>query len=649
MRARTPRQDARTLFTQVRRLWRPNGMRWRLACGGTLSCVIVMVAVGMAWAGMARQPSARATGRAASISQQFANGPLIALSFPALWWPGIDYDLLRPMQGLLASSPRTAAVGSSDRVEKTSARDHGPVLRPRFRMAPTEPPRIWRLAADLASGLIAPLGVHPADTTDVTFRVSLSSSGAEGNGDSFHPSISADGRVVAFLSSATNLVEKETRNIQVFVRDRNTDETTLVSVPTGGGQANGMCPWACISADGRYVAFDSLADNLVPGDTNGLDDPWKGKDVFVHDRVTGVTTRVSVSSTGGQGNEASGHPSISADGRYVAFASFADNLVPGDTNPLEDVFVHDCVTRETTLVSVPTGGSEPGDGISDEPSISADGRFVAFASWAELVPGNDYPWPRIFVHDRETGRTTPVSVVTGTTQEANDSCEDPCISADGRCVAFASDADNLVPGDTNGCRDIFVHDLLTGQTARVSVGPGGAQANGPSMHPCINKDGRYVAFWSEADNLVPQDTNGCWDVFVHDRLTGQTTRVSVSSIGAQGTVPHWWKGWVSISADGRYVAFDSIADNLVPADTNDVSDVFIRDRFCLVKPPGDMNQDGKVDEYDFAGMVAAWNDKHAKRHWNKAADLNGDNDLTYEDVQLYAQWLLRWLRARQWP
>ncbi|MGD9519826.1 MAG: TolB family protein, partial [Armatimonadota bacterium] len=298
--------------------------------------------------------------------------------------------------------------------------------------------------------------------------------------------------------------------------------------------------------------------------------------IFVHDRLTGETTRVSVSTGGGQAKKASHFPSISADGRCVAFESYASNLVPGDTNGSEDIFVHDRLTGETTRVSVSTGGGGA-NGPSGWPSISAEGRYVAFIGfgWADnLVPGDTNDTNDIFVHDRLTGQTTRVSVATGGGQ-ANDWSEGPSISADGRYVAFHSSADNLVPGDTNGHEDIFVHDRLTGETTRVSVATGGGQANQGSWEPSISADGRYVAFHNLASNLVPGDTNGSEDVFVHDRVTGQTTRVSVSTGGGQANGE---SGKPSISADGRYVAFESLASNLVPGDTNGVEDIFVHDR-----------------------------------------------------------------------
>ncbi len=240
-----------------------------------------------------------------------------------------------------------------------------------------------------------------------TTRVSVNSTGAQGNGHSAYPSISADGRFVAFASGASNLVPGDTGYWDVFVHDRQTGTTTRVSVSSTGTQSNDNSGDPSISADGLYVAFTSSAQNLIPGDTNGR------ADVFVHDRQTGTTTRVSVNSTGTQGDFNSWRPAISANGRYVAFISDATTLVPGDTNGRADVFVHDRQTGATTRVSVSSAGIQ-GDGFvegSSTPSISADGRFVAFASGASnLVPGDTNNQKDVFVHDRQTGATTRVSV-----------------------------------------------------------------------------------------------------------------------------------------------------------------------------------------------------------------------------------------------
>jgi len=419
----------------------------------------------------------------------------------------------------------------------------------------------------------------PQTLVGVTERVSVASDGTQGNDWSSPHSISADGRYVVFISGATNLVVGDTNESwDIFVHDRVIGETTRVSVASDGTEGNdtsGFGGLTTISGDGRYVAFDSLATNLVVGDTNGY------SDVFVHDRETGETTRVSVASDGTQGNGFSFCPSVSADGRYVAFESNATNLVEGGTNGYENIFVHDRVTELTTLVSVASDGTQ-GDYSSVIPSISADGRYVAFFSWAtNLVAGDTNGFEDIFVHDRVTGKTTRVSVASDGTQ-GNSISSSPSISADGRYVAFDSVSTNRVVGDTNGSCDIFVHDRVTVETTRVSVASDGTEGNDSSglyMGTTISEDGRYVAFYSDASNLVLGDTNGYGDIFVHDRVTGDTTRVSVASDETQGDGD---SRCPSISADGRYVAFDSYASNLVVGDTNDTTDIFVRDREGLV-------------------------------------------------------------------
>jgi Tol biopolymer transport system component len=409
-------------------------------------------------------------------------------------------------------------------------------------------------------------------TTGTTTRVSVASDGTQGDNWSGSPAMSADGRYVAFRS-ASNLVPGDTNGYHdIYVHDRQTGNTTRVSVASDGTQGNegsGVNP--AISADGRYVAFISLANNLVPGDTNG----WF--DVFVHDRQTGDTTRVSVASDGTQGNGSSATPAISADGRYVAFFSYAFNLVPGDNNLFDDIFVHDTQTGQTTRVSVASDGTQGNDNSAPAPAISADGRYVAFSSLAtNLVPGDTDGYYDIFVHDRQTGQTARVSVASDGTQ-GNESSGLSAISADGRYVAFDSYASNLATGDANGYKDVFVHDRQTSQTTRVSVASDGTQGNGASGYRhAISGDGRYVAFSSEASNLVPGDANGYEDVFVHDTQTGQTSRVSVASDGTQGNGTSGYG--LAISGDGCYVAFSSEASNLVPGDTNDYEDVFVHDQ-----------------------------------------------------------------------
>ena len=408
-------------------------------------------------------------------------------------------------------------------------------------------------------------------------RVSVDSVGNQGNDGSFNSSFSADGRFVAFDSDASNLVRGDNNNSQdIFVRNLLTNTITRVS---SGDQGNSNSSYPSISADGRFVAFQSQANILVRGDTKNP------TDIFVRDLLTNTTIRVSVDSAGNQGNDSSYSPSISADGRFVAFGSKAFNLVPGDTNNSGDIFVRDLLTNTTTRVSVGSAGNQ-GNSNSSYPSISADGKFVTFSSDASnLVPGDTNNSGDIFVRDLLTNTTTRVSVDSAGNQ-GNDSSYRPSISADGKFVAFSSNASNLVPGDTNNSDDIFVRDLLTNTTTRVSVDSAGNQAIGISRAaPSISADGRFVVFNSTSTNLVPGDTNANGDVFVRDLSTNTTTRVSVDSAGNQGNGISFRPP--SISANGRFVAFDSNdSSNLVPGDTNRVQDIFVVD---LTNTPSSIN------------------------------------------------------------
>jgi Tol biopolymer transport system component len=428
------------------------------------------------------------------------------------------------------------------------------------------------------------------DGAGTTTRVSVTSDGIQSNNDSGGPDVSPDGRYVAFLSSATNLVPGDTNGAEdVFVHDRDTGETIRVSVASDGSEANagsqdghGSAP--DITADGRYVAFHSEATNLVPGDTNGAED------VFVHDLATGGTTQVSIASDATAGNQLSRDPAISEDGRYVAFRSEASNLVVGDSNDVPDVFVHDRDTGETVRVSASSDGAQANDS-SVTPAISGDGRYIAFTSLAgNLVPGDSNDVPDVFVHDRDSGETVRVSVSSDGTESVFAGSALPVISSDGRYVAFESGYE-LVPGDMNGTFDVFVHDSATGETTRVSVASDGTERDHASMHTAISPDGRYIAF-SSSGNFVPGDTNGDEDVFVHDRAIGETTRASVASDGTEAN--RYSAIGIALSAAGRDVVFTSLADNLVPGDTNGVFDVFVRHR----DPAGitDTDGDGISDE-----------------------------------------------------
>jgi len=415
---------------------------------------------------------------------------------------------------------------------------------------------------------------------DVT-RISLGYDGSEGDEDSllWGGSLSGDGRYVAFVSAASNMVPDDTNgHPDVFAHDRQTGDTTRVSVSSSGAEGNGNSSYfeaslPRISADGRYVVFISQATNLVTGDNNGA------LDAFVHDLDTTETTRVSVDSSGIEANGSSLAASISGDGRYVAFISSATNLVPGDTNAVSDAFVHDRQTGVTARVSVAGNGDEANQETSIA-AISANGRHVAFTSEANnLVPGDGNGQSDVFVRDRQTGATTRLSVSSNGT-EANGVSILPSISANGRYVLFSSSAANLVPGDSNGALDAFLHDRQAGETTRVSVASNGDQGDADSMGTDLSADGRYVVFDTAATTLVPDDTNAAYDVMVHDRQGGITTRVSVAEDGTEGNADSQFP---AISGDGRYVGFGSDATNLVPGDGNGWTDVYIHQ--YLADPP----------------------------------------------------------------
>ncbi|MBK6727575.1 MAG: PD40 domain-containing protein [Xanthomonadales bacterium] len=383
--------------------------------------------------------------------------------------------------------------------------------------------------------------------------------------------MSANGRFVAFDSAASNLVVSDlNKSWDVFVHDRQTHQTTRVSIASDGREANTdtrnqseRAP--AISADGRYVAFRSSADNLVAADTN------KSFDVFVHDRQTAQTTRVSLGSGGIEGDDHSSFFSdiaISADGRYVAFESGATNWIAPDTNG-NDIYRHDRQTGTTLRISESSTGVQANQGCLG-PAMSADGRYIAFRSYADnLVTGDTNTLQDVFVRDVQAGTTIRASIGQGGVEGNDDTTDDVAISGNGRVVAWVSGASNLVANDNNNRADVFVRDLDAGTTTRVSIDSAGVEANDFTAQPALSFDGRFVAFWSQASNLVSGDGND-WDVFVHDRSTGVTRLMSVGvgGAGAGGLVP-------TLSGDGFWIAFSSDSTNLVGDDSNLATDVFV--------------------------------------------------------------------------
>lgn len=350
--------------------------------------------------------------------------------------------------------------------------------------------------------------------------------------------------------------------------------TLRVSVDSNGAAGSGLNDAPAISGDGRWTAFASLAEDLVPGDGNGV------FDVFVHDSESGTTERASVSTAGAEADGPSGgvgNPGISADGRFVVFDSLATNLVANDTNGVRDVFVRDRLTGTTRRASVSSSGAQASAG-SDDPAISADGRYVVFSSAAsDLDPADTNGFTDVFRHDLLTGATIIASLSSSGAAGFGVSAYAD-VSADGWFVTFANEGDTLAPGDANGTFDVYVRDTLTGTTTRVSVDDAGAAANGIAGGGvgavAISADGRFVAFDAEASNLVAGDANQTLDVFVHDRAAGTTVCASVATSGAPSNGGSFLP---AISADGRYVAFASAGTDLAAGDTNGSADIFVRD------------------------------------------------------------------------
>jgi Tol biopolymer transport system component len=423
-----------------------------------------------------------------------------------------------------------------------------------------------------ARSLALSLGVAWPCASQSVERVSVDSAGGEADLDSRWSGVSDDGNLVVFDSEATNLVAGDANGHRdVFLRDVKAGTTIRLSVAAGGAEADGESTFPAMTPDGRYVAFESDATNLVSGDLNGV------TDVFVLDRVSGIIERVTVDAAGAEADGQSARPSISADGRYVSFYSAADNLVAGDTNGVSDVFVFDRHARTVERVSVDDAGGEADRG-SFVNSISADGVKVAFISDAtNLVAGDLNGMRDAFVHDRSTGLTVRVSVDSAGNEVAGGNTDSSRISPDGTMCAFSSSANLLVPNDSNHRFDIFVKDLATGVTELVSADPSGGPGDRASLHPRLSTDGRFVLFQSSSSLFVAGDTNGVHDLFLRDRLLGVTHRISVDANGVEGDADSH-VGWMS--SNGAWITSHSAATNLVAGDTNGVEDI-LRFHFCL--------------------------------------------------------------------
>jgi Tol biopolymer transport system component len=417
--------------------------------------------------------------------------------------------------------------------------------------------KMSRLAFYCGAGLLCLLNstVFAGQTT----RINVSSTGqqskpaAELSGfNMFYAQSSGNGRYVTFTSKASNLVDGDNRDTQdVFVHDLLTHKTERISVSYNGKQTNGRSHRSSISADGRYVAFISDVSNLIKDDQNN----WE--DIFVRDRLTKKT--ILVRNTSGRNIDTNAGVSISADGRYMVFTAYSG------------IFFHDQLTHKTELIN---GGENK---KSNPSSISADGRYVAFLS------GEPNYYGRVYVYDRQTHKTEQVSVVPGGKKVSDIGWDGYSLSANGRYVAFASSDPSRVVGSTNKKgEDVFVYDRLTHKSERISnaSNTGGDAGSNSNSNPSISADGRYVAFGSDSSKLVKDDVNGVFDVFVYDRWAHKMELASANSnnVQANNYSAQWFGDRANLSADGRHVIFTSDASNLVAKDTNGERDVFVRDR-----------------------------------------------------------------------
>lgn len=403
-------------------------------------------------------------------------------------------------------------------------------------------------------------------------RLSQKIDGTQASNDGSYPEISRDGKVASFESISYNLVTTDYNNdYDIFLYS--IDVPSLQRIPANeiSPEANDYNDTIYLSADGRYATFVSAATNLYP-EVN-----W-AYNSFRKDMKTGDIYFIAQSATGEIAQQDSYENDISADGNIVVFSSQASNLVPGDTNGQFDIFVKNISTGQINLISK-DASNNLANGYCDFPGISADGNVIAFVSTASnLVPGDTNSRNDVFWYNRTTGEMRLISKANdGTIGDSNASYQKPYLSSDGNKVVYSSLATNLVAGDINGAYDVFLYDAVTDQTTLISKDNSGTIGNANSQWAAINVDGTKVIFHSYATNLVPGDTNGVADTFVHDIASGLQTRVSESALGVQSNGQSHTSSSASLSKDGRYAAFSSAASNLVNNDTNGSYDVFVKD------------------------------------------------------------------------
>ena len=429
----------------------------------------------------------------------------------------------------------------------------------------------------------------------VTEIVSVTSEGDQSSGYSVEPEVSDDGRHVVFYAAADDLVPGDTNGFaDVFVRDRLTNETTRVSINSDGEQANGDCRFPTISGDGRMVAFHSSADNLVPDDTNS---EW---DIFVHDRNTGVTVRASLGPMGKESDAGGFFGSISGNGQFVVFNT-GEPLSEKDTNNVSDIYRHDLISKDTVRVSVGTGGFQI-HGASVDAAISYYGEYVAFSSLANNVDpidiDNRYD---IYVRDILSDETELVSRSSSNKQSADEKCELPVVSADGQKIAFISEATNLIEGEQLGVKNAFLYDRSENLMRLMSRSYCGEPGDDRTHTVAVTPDGQWVVFFSEAQNLVP---GGSWpeaSIFLRNTLTNQILEVSEASDGSPANGGSFDP---ALTNDGHIVVFSSVADNLVEDDMNDTHDIFAHELVCISQQ--DLDNSGSVGVPDLLALLGCW-------------------------------------------
>lgn len=405
------------------------------------------------------------------------------------------------------------------------------------------------------------------------------------NGSSLNPKLNNSGRYLVFDSTATDLVADDTNGYRdIFIVDRNSYSTALISLDKDGELANDDSLQPSITSDGRYVLYHSKATDLV----DDFDSSASVINIFLYDRSSKTTTQITLDTDGNAPNGDSTNGSISSDGKYIVFQSAASDLVAEDTNSATDIFLYKVSDKTITRISLDSDGNNADDD-SSYPCISSDGAYVAYQSLAsDIFSGDTNEKSDVFLYDTSAKTTTRISNDAQGNNADGDSLR-PAISADGKKIVFDSDATDLVSGDTNNNRDVFLYSVADATNTRISLDINKNNSDGHSISATISADGKLVAFMSDATDLVSGDdnntaTDGNYDLFLYDSGDESIIRVSETHDGSNsdGSCSS-----ATIDEDGTTVAFASNATNLVPNDDNELSDIFVYDADC----PSDSDSD----------------------------------------------------------